>query len=641
MKASGKRLSKGGMFFQVLAVVLGCAALSACCNKSLSAAKFCVFIGINDPSHPFFARPVPLAKATGRNAAGFRPRPATGQPAVPELAPFFGNLSTVALPPLATQQGMVLSGLQRQSDCSLSLIQAAYSLNGQGVPVLTPLAPTPHYEKVLATNAFLNTTPDRFPNGCVDPTLGTTSNIWQFLGQGKSGQTLMATVGATGILTGSVNPDGSYATQPSQMTDVPPLTITSADLNKDGNTDIVSVNSDGLHGSITVFLGKDDGTYQPGVNLALPNEESTYAVIDDLNNDGNLDIVVLSGSSFSIFLGKGDGTFQPVQNVSPAGSNPFFMIGFITADVNGDGKKDIVDADGEIFLGAGDGVTYTLAPTRGFPLFTGSSAAAPTIVSADFNNDKKLDVAIDDGSTIHIFLGNGDGTFKTGPAYATIGDLGFILAVDLDGDGNTDIWSGFAGKGLYGDDIDSSDAYALMGNGDGTFQGAPNLPVKYAQTNLADLNGDGRPDLVNFTTNSSNQSVLNTYLTQANGIPRLDQQLVLPAGGGNAAVLGKFVGSTNYDAFWVATTPIGPTLNLSVGNGDGSFGLPTTITAPSLVPSGIDNGEDITGVLTADINHDGKADLIYTFFDIDGSGTGMYYEGIAVQLGNGDGTFQA
>src|ERR1700722_3724086 len=120
---------------------------------------------------------------------------------------------------------MIVAGLQRQSDCSLSLIQASYVFKAQGTPTLTVLPPTPHYEKVLAANAFLTKTPEQFTNGCVDPALGTTSNIWQFLGQGKDGETLLATVGSTGVITQGVNPDGSNYTLPtSQMTDVPPIT---------------------------------------------------------------------------------------------------------------------------------------------------------------------------------------------------------------------------------------------------------------------------------------------------------------------------------------------------------------------------------------------------------------------------------
>src|SRR3984957_20611949 len=293
MKSSGMKLSKGRMFSQVLAVICACVSLSACCDKSVVNATICAVIGL--PLSADDARPARVAKAIRRNSKGFQRRAATGQPTVPEIAPFFGNLSTVPLP--SDPNAAIVAGLQRQADCSLSLMQASYAVNGQGTPVLTVLPLTPHYEKVLAANAFLTTTPDQFPNVCVDPTLGTTSNIWQFLGQEKSGQTLLASVGNTGVLTQAVEPDGSsYGMPTSQMTDVPPLTITSADLNGDGNTDIVSVNSDGLKGSITVFLGNGDGTYQSVVNLALPNEETQYAVIDDLNNDGNLDVVAISGS---------------------------------------------------------------------------------------------------------------------------------------------------------------------------------------------------------------------------------------------------------------------------------------------------------------------------------------------------------
>ena len=635
MKSPEMKLSKGRMLSQVLAVICACVSLSACCDKGLLEMKVCDFIGIPKST----ARPV--ARAMRRNSTGFRPR-AAAQPAVPptvpSIAPFFGNLSTVPLP--ADPTAAILAGLERQSDCSLTLMQASYTVNGQGTPVLTVLPSTPHYEKVLAANAFLTTTSDQFPNGCVDPTLGTTSNIWQFLGQEKSGQTLLASVGNTGVLTQAVEPDGSsYGMPTSQMTDVPPLTITSADLNGDGNTDIVSVNSDGLKGSITVFLGNGDGTYQSGVNLALPNEETQYAVIDDLNNDGNLDVVAISGSGFSIFLGKGDGTFQPVQNVVPAGSSLFFMTGFITADVNGDGKKDIIAADGEVFLGAGDGVTFTLAPTRSFNLFSGSSEFAPTIVSADFNNDKKVDVAVDDGSAIHIFLGNGDGTFKTGPTYATIGNLGFILPIDLNGDGNVDIWSGFAGKGLYGDDLDSNVAYALMGNGDGTFQGAPVLTVNYSGTNLADLNGDGRPDLVGLT--GPSQNTFQTLLTGTNGVPVTGPTLAVPAGVTvDSFAVGDVTGDKVQDLVFVSAAPQVQSFYVAIGKGDGSFQTPTATPVPSLVPSGLDINPNVTGVQLADINHDGKLDLIYSFSDQDGTSQN-FTEGFAVQLGNGNGTFGA
>ncbi|HEY0701505.1 MAG TPA: Ig-like domain repeat protein, partial [Candidatus Acidoferrales bacterium] len=533
--------------------------------------------------------------------------------------------------------------LVRQPDCSLTYLDVAFTVAGQSFSTSLK-AQVPNYERTIHNNAYLTTTPDQFPKGCVDSTLGTSSRPYIFLGLGKNGEQLLAVTTASAVFALGLKSDGTLS-QPTELTpDIEPYTLLNGDLNKDGNQDVVSINTDGINSSVSVFLGKADGTYQTATNYDLPGTVQGLGVLDDVNGDGNLDLLLNAGNGFTIFLGNGDGTFKAPVTFSTGNVDVFFMAQFITADINGDKKKDIITSGGQVFLGQGNGTSYTFEPQAAFPpVLNASNAFAPGMVAADFNGDGKMDLATDDGATIRTFLGNGDGTFVTGGAYSSLGNRGFLAATDLDGDGNVDLASGFSGNGFYsGDDFIPNFMYPLMGNGDGTFQGAPNLPVKYAGTNLADLNGDGRPDLVTFTVNSNNQGILNTYLTQSNGIPKLDQQLVLAVGQtGGTPVLGKFVGSTNYDAFWVATTPIGPTFNISVGNGDGSFGLPTTITAPSLVPSGVDNGEDITGVLTADVNHDGKADLIYTFFDIDGGGSGKYYRGIAVQLGNGDGTFQA
>jgi hypothetical protein len=178
MNSSGTKLPKSKMLLQILAVIIGCATLTACCDQSVVNAVICGAIGIPF-SGIFPTARKPVAKAIGRNSKGFRPRPATGQATVPEIAPFFGNLSTVPLP--ADPTAAILAGLVRQSDCSLTLMQASYTASAQGNPTITVLPATPHYEKVLAANAFLTTTPDQFPNGCVDPSLGTTSNIFSLV----------------------------------------------------------------------------------------------------------------------------------------------------------------------------------------------------------------------------------------------------------------------------------------------------------------------------------------------------------------------------------------------------------------------------------------------------------------------------
>jgi hypothetical protein len=402
------------------------------------------------------------------SGAGAQSLDPSSSPAQQILAPNFPGFS---VPP-----GLV-GGLQRQADCSLTYFDFSYASDAATVSV-TPHAQIPHFEKRLHDNAFLGTTPDKFSEGCVDSSRGITSRPFLFLGMGKNGREFLAVVGASGVVTSGLKSDGTYAQPETQATRIAPVSLVSGDLNQDGNRDVVSINSDRVQSSVTVFLGKDDGTYQPGVEYPLPGRNAQYAVLDDLNGDGILDLLVSSDSpafAFSVFIGNGDGTFQPPQTFAPAAAGLHFNDAFITTDVNGDGIRDIVTASGQVFLGNGDGVSYTPMPQPEFlSSGTATSDFGPSILAADFNNDGRADLATDDGATIRTYLGNGDGTFAAGPAYGTISNSGFLTATDLDGDGNIDLWTGYAGNGMYGGDGRLPNlGYALMGNGDGTFQGTP------------------------------------------------------------------------------------------------------------------------------------------------------------------------
>jgi len=150
-----------------------------------------------------------------------------------------------------------------------------------------------------------------------------------------------------------------------------------------------------------------------------------------------------------VLLGKGDGTFQPVVNYSSGGSDPTSVV---VADVNGDGKPDLLVANYYV-NGAPDG-------------------------------------------SVGVLLGNGYGTFRTVVAYDSGGPGAVSVAVaDVNGDGKLDlVVADFCDPGCL-----SGGVGVLLGKGQGLFQQVVFFDLPYAYVNfaaVADVNGDGMPDLL-------------------------------------------------------------------------------------------------------------------------------------------------
>lgn len=264
-----------------------------------------------------------------------------------------------------------------------------------------------------------------------------------------------------------------------------------ADFNGDGKLDVAGISCSG--GFIYVTLGNGDGTFRTAVFTAVSPSPTYQMLAADLNGDGKADLAFISSSNqVTVLLGNGDGTFQPAKTIT-TGNVTYSMA---AVDMNGDGKLDLVlPASGDnaidVLLGNGDGTFQ--------PFIASSTGAAVPVLEAvgDFNGDGKLDVAVGDGQVAQVTMmfGNGDGTLSLGGSYA--GTFYTITAADLNGDGKLDLVGlGTTSHGGY------AGAVYMLGNGDGTFGKAnllapPAIPVtNYVdQLGVADLNGDGKMDL--------------------------------------------------------------------------------------------------------------------------------------------------
>ena len=138
--------------------------------------------------------------------------------------------------------------------------------------------------------------------------------------------------------------------------------IYAGDFNNDGYVDLAVY--DDVLGTLQIFLGSSSNTFTAGVSL--PVTDGNHWMVADINRDGNLDLV--NAYSGQVYLGAGNGTFSAgttMPSTACAGTDARFTAAL--ADVNGDGKPDIVetcDLSNDIYtlIGSGTG-TFTAGPT--------------------------------------------------------------------------------------------------------------------------------------------------------------------------------------------------------------------------------------------------------------------------------------
>lgn len=262
------------------------------------------------------------------------------------------------------------------------------------------------------------------------------------------------------------------------------------DLNGDGNLDIVTANP--ATNNVSILLGNGSGTFLPSVTYGT-GTFPMRVVVTDFNNDNRFDLATSNYNSndISVLLGNGNGTFQSA-GAFPAGVSPYSLA---AADFNHDGDVDVVTGNEgasnvSVLLGNGDG-TFQASAT--LPVVN----TARTVASGDLNGDGHADIVatIFGAGRVALILGNGDGTFQPSTSFFTNSNPQFVGIFELSGDEHPDLVvvraSGNNNVALY------------LGNGDGTFSTGPIYTAGISPASdapqsatLADVNGDGRPDLI-------------------------------------------------------------------------------------------------------------------------------------------------
>jgi hypothetical protein len=294
----------------------------------------------------------------------------------------------------------------------------------------------------------------------------------------------------------------------------------------------------------------------------------------------------------------------------------------VTADVNSDGKPDLIAApDGvniAVMLGKGNG--HFASPVF-YEAANGTDSTGAMAVG-DFNRDGKLDIAVvtnpGDGASfgeragINLLAGDGHGGFGSPQRYEDVFSVNYgprsLVVGDLNGDGRPDLVASFYNAVSVVMNIGGAFPYFAEGQTYGVGGGAFPAPSSAA---LADFNGDHKLDLAVTAKNNGSVTVL-----LGNGDGTFAAKPDVFVDGDPAAVA---VGDVNGDGKLDLVTANNGNASVLLGNGDGTFAAPQTYTLPGSASS----------IALGDFNKDGKLDVVTTGSEID------------VLLNNGDGTFGA
>ena len=403
-----------------------------------------------------------------------------------------------------------------------------------------------------------------------------------------------------------------------------------ADVNNDGNADIVGVPTGAngsLENSITVLLGTATGGFGAPITTAISGvsigtDGIPQFVLGDFNGDNKIDVAVFGTdhttgqNAVAVMLGNGNGTFQAgIETIlsSIVGDLVPGICADNAADFTGNGNLGLAylfGSDGKISVGVSPGNGNG---TFGTPVVT-SVVGGNCLASGDFNNDDKTDLAVAQNNGLDfILLGKGNGTFET--AYGIGKGGSYLVTGKLDG-ADLDLIGTF--QPTTGGT--SGTITVLLGNGTGKFPtvNTYSTPTDVFVNNplvIRDVNGDKAADIayVGAEGSANGSDVIGILLNNGNGTFTPGLQYVGDGQGANGFLAVDISGTIG-----LAFANVEGGISVLPGKGNGTF------------KGNLAGATGVNGEYPYVGQFDGNpaADLIFT-----------YPSATDTLLGNGNGTF--
>lgn len=338
------------------------------------------------------------------------------------------------------------------------------------------------------------------------------------------------------------------------------------------------------------------GSPAMAADLAYPNSEYGIGGSDprgvsagQFNSGSITDLVVADAgtNTVSILLGQGGGVFGDPTDFT-TGAEPRAVRAI---DIDSDGRADVVTANRvgnsvSVLLGDGSG---GLDPKHDFA----TNAAPSALAVVDWNGDGDLDVATASPGVISILLGNGDGTLRTKQTVTVTGTVD-LAAVDLNQDGKPDLVTANGAANSITVRLNTTPS----GGSTMSFSAAINSSTGSNPRMVAgaDLNADGKPDLVTINQGDGSCTLLRNTTAAGGGTPSFVAWPTFLTGAADAPALALADLDLDGKQDLVVVDDATSALLLAAGNGAGGFGAvrsfvtdtwPTTVVVAALDQDGV------------------------------------------------------